>query len=173
MHHANYDHKGSQDLSYTFQDMATSAGLMDSEGHEVQEVWTGWKDLWAAHHVVKGSLKGIQFFWVVPSTESPKIMWLKGIYSPKALSQQVGLSFCLWCRKEGQNEGMVVNHLQTSQFCLGLICSQCLRYFTTSADTMHCHLQLCKQTLAGINNNNDQEEQCNSNDSGDDDFTFG
>ena len=47
MHHPNYDHEGSQDLSHTFQEMATSAGLMDLEVYEVQEVWTGWKDHWA------------------------------------------------------------------------------------------------------------------------------
>ena len=40
MHCPNYD-KGSQDLSHTFQEMATSAGLMGMEVHEVQEVWTG------------------------------------------------------------------------------------------------------------------------------------
>ena len=68
------------------------------------------KDLQVAHHIVKGSLKGIQFLWVVSPTKSPKSMGLKGIHSPKAFHQQVGLSFCLWCRKEGQNEGTVVNH---------------------------------------------------------------
>ena len=62
MYHADFDHDGSQDLSCIFQEMATSAGLMDSEVHDVQEVWTGQKDLWAAHHMAKGSTKGIQFF---------------------------------------------------------------------------------------------------------------
>ena len=47
MHHIDFDHEGSQDLCHTFQEMATSAGLMDSEIHKVQEVWAGWKDLWA------------------------------------------------------------------------------------------------------------------------------
>ena len=45
MHHPAFDHEGSQDLSCTFQKMATSAGLMDSEIHKVQEVWAGQKDL--------------------------------------------------------------------------------------------------------------------------------
>ena len=83
MHHPDYNHKGSQDLSHTFQEMATSAGLMDSEVHEVQEVWTGQKDLWAAHHEQKVSPKGIQFFWVVPPTKSPSIMGLRGSIPPK------------------------------------------------------------------------------------------
>ena len=111
MYHMDYDHKGSWDLSHTFQEMAISAGLMDSEVYEVQEVWTGQKDLQVTHHMAKGSPKGIQFFQVVSPTKLPMIMGLKGIHSPEALHQQVGLSFCLWCGKEGQNEGMVVNHL--------------------------------------------------------------
>ena len=100
MHHPIYDHEGSHE-------MATTAGLMGSEVHKVQEVWTGQKDLWATHHVAKGYPKGIQFFWVVPPTKLPKIMGLRGIHSAKALHRQVGLSFCLWCGKEGQNEGAV------------------------------------------------------------------
>ena len=73
MHCPDYDHKGSQDLSHTFHKMTTSVGIMDSEVHKVQEVWTGQKDLQAAHHMAKGSPKGIQFFQVVPPTESPRI----------------------------------------------------------------------------------------------------
>ena len=99
-------------------------------------------------------------------------MGLKGIHSPEAFCQQAGLSFCPWYRKEGQNEGTIVNHLQTSHYCLGLVCSWYLKYFTTSADTMHCHSQLCKWTSAGIDDNNDQEEESNYDDSGKDDFTF-
>ena len=53
----------------------------------------------------------VHFFRVVPPTESPKIMGVKGIHSPKALQQWDGLSFCPWCGKEGQNKGIVVNHL--------------------------------------------------------------
>ena len=164
--------QGSKDPSHTFQEMATSAGLMDSEVHEVKEVWTGQKDLWITHHVVKGSPKGIQFFQVVPPTESSKIMGLKGTHFPKALCWQVGLSFCLWCGKEGQNEGMIVNHLQMSHYCLGIICSWCLKHFTTSTKTMCHHLQLCKWTSAGIDDDDDQEEESNSINNSEDDFAF-
>ena len=41
MHHADYDHEGSQDLFCTVQEIATTTDLMDSEINEVQEVWTG------------------------------------------------------------------------------------------------------------------------------------
>ena len=63
------------------------------------------------HQVAKSSPKDICFFWLVPSTESPKIMGLKWIHSPKALKWWAGLSFCPLCGNEGQNEGTMVNHL--------------------------------------------------------------
>ena len=37
---------------------------------------------------------------------------------------------------------------------------------------MHHHLQLCNQTLVGIDDDDDQEEESNSDDSGEDDFAF-
>ena len=113
-----------------------------------RQVWTGQKDLKAAHCMAKTSPKDICFFRVMPPTESPKIMSLRGVHSPKALWWWGGLSCCPWCRKEGQNEGMVVNHLRTSHYHLGLICSCCMEYFTMSTDAMHQHSQLCKPALA-------------------------
>ena len=100
-HQSNYEYIGSQDLSSTFREMATSTNLM---GTEVQEVWTGQRDLEAAHHTAKASPKDIQFFRIMPPTESPKIMGLRGIHSPEALQCWGGLSFCPWCGKEGQND---------------------------------------------------------------------
>ena len=96
------------------------------------------------------------------------------IHSLEALKWQSGLSFCLWYGKKGQNEGMVVNHLQMSQHHLGLICGQCPEYFTTSADSLHFHSQLCMPVPAG-NDDDDQEEESDISDNGkdDDDFTFG
>ena len=80
------------------------------------------------------------------STETPKIIGLRGIHSPEALKHQTGLSFCPWCGKEGQNEGTVVNHLCTRHYHLGLICERCLLYFMTSLDTMQHHAQGCQST---------------------------
>ena len=108
MHHPDYDHKGSLDFSYTFKEMAISTGLMGSDVHEVQEAWTGQKDLWVTHYLAKSSPKDIHFFWVVPPYELLKIMGLRGIHSPEALRCWGGLAFCPWCGKEGQNEGMVL-----------------------------------------------------------------
>ena len=39
-HQPNYEHKGSQNLSSTFREMATSTNLMVTEVHEVQDAWT-------------------------------------------------------------------------------------------------------------------------------------
>ena len=36
---------------------------------------------------------------------------LAGIHDPDALDHFSGITYCPWCRKEGQNEGTVVNHL--------------------------------------------------------------
>ena len=91
MHCPDFNHEGSHVLSHMFWEMATSAGFLDSDVHKVQDVWTGQRDLWATHWVAKSSPKGIHFFWVVPPTESPKIMGLKGIHSPEALKWWAGL----------------------------------------------------------------------------------
>ena len=139
--------------------MATTMNLLGNEIHEVQESWASWKDLKAAHQYAKPSPKDIHFFRVVSPTETPKIMGLKWIHSPKALQQHSRLTFCPWCRKEGQNKGMVVNHLQTMHYHLGLICACCLDYFTTSADAMHWHTQLFKSTAAGDDDDREESQQ--------------
>ena len=62
---------------------------------------------------------------------------------------------------------MVVNHLQTSQYHLGLACSHCMEYFTMSANSMCWHSQLHKPVPASIDNDNDndnQEEESVNND---------
>ena len=141
-----------------------SAVLMDSEIHEVQEVWARWKDLQATHHVAKGSPKDICFSgWCILPNCLRSWDWGES-NPPKLLCRHVGLTFCPWCGKEGQNEGTVANHLQTIHYHLGLICSQCLKYFTTSADTMHHHSQLCKQALADVNDDDNQVKESNSDD---------
>ena len=63
---------------------------------------------------------------------NPPKMGLWVTHSPKALKQQVGCSFCPWCRKEGQNKGTILNHLCTGHYHLGLVSKRCLSYFTTT-----------------------------------------
>ena len=74
-------------------------------------------------------------------------MGLIGIHHPNALCCHAGLPYCSWCGKEGQNEGTVVNYLQTTHYRLGLVCSRCLCYSTTTSEAMQHHGQVCRQPI--------------------------
>ena len=65
-------------------------------------------------------------------------MGLVGIHDPDALWHFAGFTYCTWCRKGGQNEGTVVNHLRTTHYRLGLVCDKCHSCLTTTSDTL-CH----------------------------------
>ena len=106
--------------------------------------------------LAKISSMDIHFSRIVAPNQLPKIMRLDGTHSLKALQWQNSLNFCPWCRKEGQNEGIVVNHLHTMHYHLGLICAHCLNYFTISTDTMQQHAQLCKSTAASNDDNREE-----------------
>ena len=103
--------------------------------------------------------------------ESPKIMGLKGIHSIEALWHWDSLTFCPWCSKGGQNEGMVVNHLQTMHYHLGLTCACCLSYFAINVEVICCHAHGCKPTTAG-NCDDDNYEEYEDNDNGNKDNEF-
>ena len=130
-----------QDLANVFGEMEKMVGLMGTKIHPVQDQWQGKKELHMANPLAKGSAKNLCYFWVVLPIESPKIMGLNGIHSPEALKCQAGLSFCPWCRKEGQNEGTMVNYLCTGHYHLWLVCKRCLQHCMTSSDRMWHHLQ--------------------------------
>ena len=57
----HFNHKTSCDLSGVFQGMIASVSLLDSQIYEIQEVWTGWEDLWYASDVLNTSPKGLAF----------------------------------------------------------------------------------------------------------------
>ena len=137
--------------------MVDVVSLLNTEIHKVQDPWPGKKELHAANHVAMSSTKNISYFWVVSPTESSRIMGLKGIHSPEALKCQGSLSFCPWCRKEGQNEGTMVNHLHTGHYHLGLVCKRCLQYFTISSNMMQCHVQGCQPTHVCDDSPSDEE----------------
>ena len=83
-----------------------------------------------------------QGFEVSPGStpsESPKVMGLMGIPDPDALCQFGSVTYCPWCGKEDQNEGMVVNHLWTTHYQLGLVCDRCYGCPSTMSDTLHHH----------------------------------
>ena len=72
-------------------------------------------------------------------------MGLQGIHHPNALHHHTRLSYCPWCRKEGQKEGTVINHLQTMHYQLGLVCGGFLHFPTTTSEAMQCHGQWYRQ----------------------------
>ena len=170
-HQANFKQEGSYDLSSVFCQMATSTNLLDTEVYEVQESWGSQRDLKTTNQVASTLPKDIHFLQIASPMESPKTMGLKGIHSTEALQCRGGLTFCPWCGKEGQNEGMLVNHLGTMHYQLGLICAHCLSYFITNAEAMHCHGHGCKPTTAGTGNDDDYAKY-EDDENGDEDDKF-
>ena len=154
--HSPVFHKeATHDLANIFGEMAKIMGHMGTKIYPIQDQWWGKKELHLANQQAKGSTKNLCYFWGVMPVESPKIMGLKGIHSPEALKHQVGLSFCPWYRKEGQNEGTMVNHLCTRHYPLGLVCEWYLQHFMTSSDRMWHHSQSCEFTC--VHNNEEQD----------------
>ena len=112
-HSYNFTAEGTHNLSEVFRQMAESANLLGTAIHEIQAVWMGPDELWKANYALRSLPKGPKFLNVVPPTGSPKVMGLVGIHNPDSLHHFNGLTHCPWCGKEDQNEGTVVNHLQT------------------------------------------------------------
>ena len=145
-HSYNFTMKGTCDLLEVFKWMAKSAKLLGTSIHEIQAVWMGLDELRQANYALRSLPKGLKFLHAVPPSKSPKVMGLVGIHDPDALCHFSGLTHCPWCGKEGQNEGTVVNHLQTVYYRLGLVCNKCKDCPSTSSDTLHCHgQQNCQQ----------------------------
>ena len=165
MNHPDFNCEILHDLSNTFQEMVDSAGLLESDIYEGQDAWMGWKDPHTTNHTAKASQKNIQFFLMVTPMESPSIIGLEGIHYPEALHRRGSHAYCPWCAKEGQNEGTVVNHLQTVHYCLGLVCTLCLAFFTTSVDTMRKYKPSSKATAT----EDWEEEEISEEDNSDED----
>ena len=69
------------------------------------------------------------------------------MHDPDALCHFSSMTHCPWCGEEGQNEGTVVNHLQTVHYRLGVVYNKCNDCPSTSLDTLHCHSQQdCQQS---------------------------
>ena len=118
--------------------MATSAELLGTSIYEIQASWTGLHELRQAKYALRSLPKGLKFLHAVPPSESPKVIGLVGIQDLDALHCFSSITHCPWCGKEGQNEGTVVNHLQTVHYRLGLVCNKCNDYLSTTSNTL-CH----------------------------------
>ena len=147
-HSPNFTMEGMHDLSEVFRHMAKTVKLL------------GWQFMKSGrygrdqtnydNYMLRALLKGLKFLRVVPLLESQKVMGLVGIHDPDALHHFSGMTHCPWCRKEGQNEGTVTNHLQMVHYRLGLVCNKCYNYPSTSSDTL-CHhgWQNCQPSREG------------------------
>ena len=107
----HFNSENSCDLMDIFQNMIESAGLLGSEIYEIQDTWTGRCELEYANYTIKTLLKGPKFFHPMSPSESSKVMGLTNIHHPDALHLFIRVTHCLWCGKEGQNEGLIISHL--------------------------------------------------------------
>ena len=145
-HSYSFNVDSSHDLSGIFKKLPVSAGLLGTAIYEIQSSWTGPEELKQASYTLWSLPKGLKFLRAVPASESPKVMGLVDIHDPDALQHFAGFTYCPRCGKEGQNEGMVVNHLRTTHYRLGLVCDKCHSCPTTTSDTLchHGHHNCCQ-----------------------------
>ena len=124
-----------------FWHMIIATELLGSSIYKIKEIWTGLDKLQQANYTLRTLPKGLNFLRAVSPLESSRVMGLMGIHDLDALLHFYGVTHCPWCRKEGQNEGTVVTHLQTVQYRLGLVCKKCYGYPSTSLEAICCHGQ--------------------------------
>ena len=127
------------DLSDIFRELAQGAGLLGKFIHKIQVSWNGPEELKHTNYILRSLPKGLKFLRAVSAKESPKIMGLKGIHDSDALWHFASYTYCLWCSKDGQNEGTIINQLRTVHYKLGLICDQCFRCPTVMLDALCQH----------------------------------
>ena len=85
---------GTNDLSNILRELAEGASLLGEAIHEIQLSWNGPEELKQANCALQSLPKGLRFLRVVPTTESPKVMGLRGIHDPNALWQFTGYTYC-------------------------------------------------------------------------------
>ena len=105
-HSYNFVNDGTSDLSDVFKELAKSTDLLGEAIYEIQLSWARPEELKQANYALWSLPKGLRFLKVVPTSESPKVMGLMGIHDPNALRHYAGYTYCPWCGKEGQNEGL-------------------------------------------------------------------
>ena len=96
-------------------------------------------ELWYANNALRALPKRLQFFHAVSPSESPKVMGLAGVHNPDALCHFNSMTFYPCCRKEGQNEVVIVNHLRMTHYKLGLVCGTCFHCPSVTSKANQCH----------------------------------
>ena len=130
--------------------MIESTSLIGYEIFEIQETWMGQCELEYTNYALKTLPKGLKFFCLVSSSKSPKVMGLTNIHHPDTLCHFNRVTHCLWCRKEGQNEGMIINHLQIMPCKLGLVCKKCFCCPSVTSEAIWHHGQKsCQPSTEG------------------------
>ena len=124
-HSYNWVHDGTSDLSDVFKELAKSACLLGEAIYKIQLSWTRPEELKQANYALWSLPKGLQLLRAVPTSESPKVMGLMGYSWSQCPSVLCRLHLLSLVWEGGQNEGMVVNHLRTTHYRLGLVCDQC------------------------------------------------
>ena len=138
-HSYNFVDDGTRDLSDVFKELAESASLLGEAIYEIQLSWTGPEELKQVNYALQSPPKGLRFLRAVPTSESPKVMGLMGIHDLDSLQHYAGYTYCPWCGKEGQNEGMVVNHLRTTNYRIGLVCNKCFGCPSVMSHSLYWH----------------------------------
>ena len=138
-HPWHWVHDNTDDLSDIFRELAQGTGLLGEAIFEIQQSWDGLEHLKHATYILRSLPKGLKFLRVVSTKESPKVMGLKRIHNPNAFWHFARYTYCPWCRKDGQNEGTIINHLRTVHYKLGLICDQCFCCPMVTLDTLCRH----------------------------------
>ena len=148
--HPHFNSETSCNLKDIFQNMSESASLLGSKIYEIQETWTGQHKFEYANYALKTLPKGLKFFHPGSPSESLEVMGLSSIHQPEAFQHFNGVTHCPWCGKEGQNEGTVINHLQTMHYKLGLVCKKCFCCPSVTSEAIQCHGQKnCQPSMEG------------------------
>ena len=146
----HFNSENSCNLTDVFWNMIESAGLLGSEIYEIQDTWTGRHELEYANYALNSLPKGLKFFCPVSPSESLKVMGLTNIHHLDALCHFNGVTHCPWYEKEGQNEGTIINHLQTIHYKLGLVCEKCFCCSSVTSEAIWCHGQeSCQPSMEG------------------------
>ena len=105
-HPWDWIHDSTDDLSELFQELAKGAGLLGKSIYEIQLSWHGPEELKHANYSLQSLPKGLRFLRVVPTTESPKVMGLKGIHDSDALRHFAGYTYFPGVGRKGKMRGL-------------------------------------------------------------------
>ena len=104
-HSYNFITEGTHNLSEVFKQMAMSTELLGTLIYKIQASWMGPNEPKQVNYALKSLPKGLKFLYVVPPSESLKVMGLVGIHDPDDLCCFSGITHYPWCGKEGRMRG--------------------------------------------------------------------